>query len=278
MSHDRDTLFIGGEWVAPTGTDVIEVISPHTEEVVARVPEGSVGRHRRARSPPPAAPSTTGRGRGCRPQERIDVVAALRRALRREDGRHGRGDHGRDGLADLVLATWPSRPAPWMMLNTFLGIARELPVGGGARRACSAPTSSCAASRSASSPAIVPWNVPQFVTMSKLAPALLAGCTIVVKPAPETPLDALPDGRAARRGRRPEGRRSTSCPPAARSASTSSRHPGVDKVAFTGSTAAGRTHRRDLRRAAQAGAASSSAASRPRSSSTTPTSRPRWRA
>ena len=35
---------------------------------------------------------------------------------------------------------------------------------------------------------IVPWNVPQFVTMSKLAPALLTGCTIVIKPAPETPL------------------------------------------------------------------------------------------
>ena len=39
--------------------------------------------------------------------------------------------------------------------------------------------------------AIVPWNVPQFVTMSKLAPALLSGSTIVIKPSPETPLDAM---------------------------------------------------------------------------------------
>ena len=37
--------------------------------------------------------------------------------------------------------------------------------------------------------AIPPWNVPQFTIMSKLVPALLAGCTIVIKPAPETPLD-----------------------------------------------------------------------------------------
>ena len=37
----HDKLFIGGEWVAPAGTDVIEVISPHTEEVVGRVPEGT---------------------------------------------------------------------------------------------------------------------------------------------------------------------------------------------------------------------------------------------
>ena len=39
--------------------------------------------------------------------------------------------------------------------------------------------------------AIAPWNVPQVAIMSKLAPALLAGCTVIVKPSPETPLDAL---------------------------------------------------------------------------------------
>src|SRR3546814_17336615 len=39
--------------------------------------------------------------------------------------------------------------------------------------------------------AIVPWNVPQFVTMSKLAPVLLSGSTIVIKPSPETPLAAM---------------------------------------------------------------------------------------
>ena len=39
--------------------------------------------------------------------------------------------------------------------------------------------------------AIVPWNVPQFLIMPKLIPALIAGCTVIIKPAPETPLDAL---------------------------------------------------------------------------------------
>ena len=47
--HEYDKLFIGGEWVDPAGTDVIEVISPHTEEVVGRVPEGTDGRHRPGR-------------------------------------------------------------------------------------------------------------------------------------------------------------------------------------------------------------------------------------
>ena len=87
--------------------------------------------------------------------------------------------------------------------------------------------------------AIVPWNMPQFLIAGKLAPALLAGCPIIVKPAPETPLDALllaelVDGLGL--------------PPGVVSVLPGGRevgellvgHPGVDKVAFTGSTAAGR--------------------------------------
>ena len=57
--------------------------------------------------------------------------------------------------------------------------------------------------------AIVPWNMPQFLTVGKVIPALLAGCTVVLKPAPESTLDALlfaeivgRGGPAARRGQR----------------------------------------------------------------------------
>jgi aldehyde dehydrogenase (NAD+) len=87
--------------------------------------------------------------------------------------------------------------------------------------------------------AIVPWNVPQFVTMSKLAPALLSGCTIVVKPAPETPLDARLLGEILDEAGIPKG--VVSLLPAGREVGEHLvRHAGVDKVAFTGSTAAGR--------------------------------------
>lgn len=41
--REHDRLFIGGEWAAPAGTDVIDVVSPHTEEVIGRVPEGTEG-------------------------------------------------------------------------------------------------------------------------------------------------------------------------------------------------------------------------------------------
>src|SRR5438132_3620831 len=87
--------------------------------------------------------------------------------------------------------------------------------------------------------AIAPWNVPQFTAMSKLAPALVAGCTIVLKPSPETPLDAFLMAELLSEAGVPEG--VVSIVPAGREVGEHLvRHPGVDKIAFTGSTAAGR--------------------------------------
>ena len=88
--------------------------------------------------------------------------------------------------------------------------------------------------------AITPWNVPLFLAAAKLGPALLSGCTVVFKPAPETPLDAnvfaeiLDRGRAARRAC------SAWCPAGREVGEHLVNHPGVDKVSFTGSTAAGK--------------------------------------
>jgi betaine-aldehyde dehydrogenase len=87
--------------------------------------------------------------------------------------------------------------------------------------------------------AIAPWNGPLYLAVSKLAPALAAGCTVVVKPAPETPLNAIALAEACA---------AAGLPPGVVSILSSGRevgqhlvaHPGVDKVAFTGSTAAGR--------------------------------------
>ena len=54
--------------------------------------------------------------------------------------------------------------------------------------------------------AIAPWNVPLFIAAAKLAPSLAAGCTVVFKPAPETPLRRVPAGRDLRRGGAAQGR------------------------------------------------------------------------
>jgi betaine-aldehyde dehydrogenase len=86
---------------------------------------------------------------------------------------------------------------------------------------------------------IVPWNYPQSILSAKMGPALAVGCTVVVKPAGETPLDALILAEAVQ---------AADFPPGVINVITGGRetgdelvrHPGVDKVAFTGSTAAGR--------------------------------------
>src|SRR5213078_1462594 len=87
--------------------------------------------------------------------------------------------------------------------------------------------------------AIIPWNVPLFIAINKLIPALLAGCTVILKPAPETPIDALWLGALFTEAGLPEG--VLSVLPADREVSEYLvTHPGIDKVSFTGSVAAGK--------------------------------------
>jgi aldehyde dehydrogenase (NAD+) len=88
--------------------------------------------------------------------------------------------------------------------------------------------------------AITPWNYPQTLAMMKIAPALAAGCSIVLKPAPETSLDAFVFAEAAMEADLPGG--VINVLPGDRDVgSVLVSHPGVDKVAFTGSSAAGRS-------------------------------------
>jgi aldehyde dehydrogenase (NAD+) len=85
----------------------------------------------------------------------------------------------------------------------------------------------------------VPWNAPLILTMVNLAPALIAGCTVVLKPAPETPLDAYLLADAAIEAGLPPG--VLNIVPAHRDNSEALvRHPLVDKISFTGSSAVGR--------------------------------------
>src|SRR5262249_27542375 len=87
--------------------------------------------------------------------------------------------------------------------------------------------------------AIVPWNMPQFLIVTKLIPALLAGCTVVLKPAPESPLNALLLAEMIAETELPDGVVSV-LPGDASAGEYLVKHPGVDKVSFTGSTIAGK--------------------------------------
>ena len=232
----HDKLFIGGDWVAPSGSDVIEVISPHTEEVIATVPDGTPADIDKAVD---AARRTFDDGEWSRMPvaDRLAIVENFSNlyAARMMDMAAVITEEMGSPITFSQLA---QSPAPWMMLTTFLQIGRELEweeermgVLGSPVIVRREPVGVVAA--------IVPWNVPQFVTMSKLAPALVAGCTMVLKPSPETPLDAVMLAEILQEAGVPAG--VVNIVPAGRETGEHLvRHPGIDKVAFTGSTAAGR--------------------------------------
>ncbi len=236
MSFDRKELFIGGEWIAPATDAMIEVVNPHSEEIVARVPEGSIADIDRAVA---AAREAFDHGPWPRmsPAERIAVIEKFSGLYAARMGE----------MADLVtmsmgsptsFANLAQAPAPWMQIEAFLGIAREFDweklrpgVLGADVLVRREPVGVVAA--------IPPWNVPQFTIMSKVIPALLSGCTVVVKPAPETPLDGYLMAELLMEAGVPEG--VVSIVAAGREVGEHLvRHRGIDKVAFTGSTAAGR--------------------------------------
>ena len=87
--------------------------------------------------------------------------------------------------------------------------------------------------------AVVPWNFPLAIALWKIAPALAAGCTVVLKPSPETPLTALRLAALALEAGIPAGVLNVVCGAGTAGAALCA-HPGVDKISFTGSTATGR--------------------------------------
>jgi betaine-aldehyde dehydrogenase len=233
----HDKLFIGGEWVDPAGSEVIEVISPHTEEVVGKVPEATTADVDRAVAAARAA-FDGGEWSLAKPEERIAAVQRFSDiyAARMMDLAQVITDEMGSPISFSQLA---QTPAPWMMLNTFIAEAAKYPWEEERTGVLGSPVIVRSEGVGVVA-AIVPWNVPQFVTMSKLAPALLSGSSIVIKPAPETPLDAMVMAEMLAEAGIPKG--VVSVIPAGREVGEHLvRHKDVDKVAFTGSTAAGRT-------------------------------------
>ncbi len=230
-----ETLFIGGEQVRPAGSGVLEVHSPATLELIGRAPEGSEADIDRAVA---AARKAFDEGPWPRlsPNERADALARLNEQLmlRQEDmAQVLTAEVG----SPITFSRTAQALAPSMVLSYFEGLARsfafdELRDGAISRVwVLREPVGVVAA--------IIPWNVPLFVAVLKLAPALAAGCTVVLKPAPETPLFTYLLAEAIEAAELPRG--VVNIVTAGREVGEHLvRHPGVDKVSFTGSTAAGK--------------------------------------
>lgn len=88
--------------------------------------------------------------------------------------------------------------------------------------------------------AIVPWNFPLAIALWKMAPALAAGCTVVLKPSEETPLTALRLAQLVQQAGFPAGVFNVVCGRGHSAGAALASHPGIDKVSFTGSTAVGK--------------------------------------
>ncbi|WP_109807521.1 aldehyde dehydrogenase [Sphingosinithalassobacter portus] len=231
-----NALFIGGRWRPSTSGKRIELINPSTEQVFASVVEAGPEDVELAVT---AAREAFDSGPWPRlsPAERAQYMRKLAAALiEREEALDaawiaqvgvpvsmaGGSTRGTCGLLDYYAGLaetyrWEDvRPSHGFMSEVAV-VVRE-PVGVVA--------------------AIAPWNGPLASMLIKLAPALAAGCTIVMKPSPETPLEAFLIAEAAEAAGFPEG--VINLIPADREVSELLvRHPGIDKVAFTGSSAAG---------------------------------------
>lgn len=232
---EYEQLYIGGEFTDPAGGGTIEVVSPHTEQVIGRVPHASRTDVDRAVS---AARASFGSGvwAGTPLAERIAVVTRIKDAfaVRSEEiARVISAENGTPYTSSVMVQAL----AAMMAWDAAVTVARDFPFE--ERRAGVLGPLLVRREPVGVVAAVVPWNVPQFTAAAKLAPALLAGCSVVLKVSPETPLDAYLLADIVSEAGLPPG--VLSILPADREVSEYLvGHPDVDKVAFTGSVAAGR--------------------------------------
>ncbi|MER5196723.1 aldehyde dehydrogenase family protein [Streptomyces sp. NPDC002755] len=235
----HDGIYLDGAWRPAAGRDVIEVVDPVDEQVIARVPAGDAvdvdAAVRAARAALPGWSSTP-------PAERAARLTALRDVLAAR----------KDEIAETVTAELGSP------LAFSRAVHAAVPIAVAGTYAELAATHSFEEKVGNSTVfqepigvvgAVTPWNYPLHQIVAKVAPALAAGCTVVLKPAEDTPLTAQLFAEAVHEAGVPAGvfNLVTGLGPVAGQALVE--HPGVDLVSFTGSTAVGR------RIAATAGAA-----------------------
>jgi len=226
----RDKIFIDGEWVEPQGTETIEVVNPTTEEAIATIPSGTADDADLAVRAARAAFedwSQTPR------EQRADYLGAIAAGL---------GER-----SDEIAATIATELGMPLKLSKI--IQAGLPTGQfaampklieevdweeeiGNSKVLREPVGVLGA--------ITPWNFPLNQIAAKVAPALAAGCTVVLKPSGEVPLNAFILAEVIEAAGLPAGVFNLVTGPGAVVGEAIAGHPGVDMVSFTGSTDGGR--------------------------------------
>src|SRR5260370_334511 len=228
-------LYIDGQWAAPASAERIRVTEAATEEHLGSVPaaterdiDAAVGAAREAFDDPEGWATWS-------PARRGDVLERFAVALEARGAETARRVSVQNGMP-LWLAQNFEAGFPALLLRYYsasVGASQEEVRAGmvGKKSLIRREPIGVVA-------AIVPWNVPQAISFLKLAPALAAGNTVVLKPAPETVLDAFLMAEAALEAGLPPG--ALNVVPAGRQGGAYlAGHPGGDKESFPRSTAAG---------------------------------------
>ncbi|WP_345420551.1 aldehyde dehydrogenase [Pseudonocardia xishanensis] len=232
-----DEFYIGGGWERPRSRERNTVRSPNTRETVGEVPAGApedidaaVAAARRQFDDPAGWSRMD-------VAERAAVLHRFADEIAKRAGETATAVSTQNGMP-IAMAMQVEAVFPEFLLRYFADLARDTPVEerrpgvrGGTTVVTASPVGVVAA--------IVPWNGPQTQSMLKVAPALAAGCCVVLKPAPETVLDAYLTAQAAEAAGLPPGVLNV-VPGNGLVGAHLVGHPGVDKVSFTGSTRAGR--------------------------------------
>jgi aldehyde dehydrogenase (NAD+) len=236
MIEHSDRFFIDGDWAAASGEAKISVVNPSTEELFTEVAEALQPDVERAVA---AACEAFDRGPWPRmsPLERAGYLREIAKRLPAHTDRLA--DYWTRevgivrGLAGAMLGSAaPAFESYASLAESFPFAERRIPqMGGNVGLLVREPVGVVAA--------IVPWNFPLLLAVHKVAPALLAGCTIVLKLSPAAPTSGYVLGEIVKAAKLPKG--VLNILTAEREVSELLvRHPSVDKVSFTGSVAAGR--------------------------------------
>ncbi len=235
IQYERSQFFIDGDWAKPSTPDMIEVISPASELIIGRVPAGHEADIDAAVKSARAS-FDSGVWRRLSPQERQAKMQLLAGELWQRSEELAVAMTSEMGTP-IAYSRMGQAPGPIMMLEYYANLVTDEMTP--KQRTGITGDWTIVREPVGVVGAVIPWNGPLYMTMLKLAPALLAGCSVVLKPPPEAPLSSyvLAEAIAAAgipagvvnivAGDRDAGKHLVT-------------HPDVDKIAFTGSTAAGR--------------------------------------
>ncbi len=228
-------LYIGGKWVPAHSGRLIEIVSPDSEQVVARVAEAD-----EADMDSAVAAARDAFDRGPWPRlSKAERLAAFRRMVDHLRTRTDELARCWNALIGGMMSFAPMMHAGSVMtLDQIAGFAEAFEFTE-VRQSPAAAAAIVAYEPVGVVAAIAPWNAPFGILANKVAYALTTGCTVVMKPSPETPLEAYLIAEAAEAAGIPAG--VVNLVPGHRDASDHLVcNPGIDKVSFTGSTVAGK--------------------------------------